>query len=111
MRVPRLPVGGKPRSNTSQRDGMRRATGEEVSYTERLFPRLNLRQSNRVGACNVVSLSEVHDKRTDQRDCHLPQLFAELSSLRVSVSSLLEVRKPGSGWVNLPLARTSSGTS
>ena len=74
----RLPIGGKPRSNPGQDDGMRRASGAEVSSTERLSPRLNLRRSIRLGAWNVISLSEVRDKRTGQTDCHLPLLFAVL---------------------------------
>ena len=49
-------------------------------------PRLNLRRSTRVGAWNVMFLSEVRtDKRTGQRDSHLPQLSAELRRLGVSV--------------------------
>ena len=79
---------------------MRRASGAKLSSTERLSPRLNLRRSTRVGAWNVMSLSEVRDKRTSQRDCHLPQLSAELRRLGVSVAALSEVRRPGSGWVS-----------
>ena len=54
---------GEPRSNPGQDGGMRRASGADVSSTERLSPRLNLRRSTRVGAWNVMSLSEVRDKR------------------------------------------------
>ena len=79
---------------------MRRSSGAEVSSTKRLSPRLNLRRSTRVGAWNVMSLSEVRDKRTGQRDCHLPQLSAELRRLGVSVAVLSEVRRPGNGWVS-----------
>ena len=96
----RLPIGGKPRSNPGQDGGMRRASGGEVPSTKRLSPRLNLRQSTRVGAWNVMSLSEVRDNRTGQRDCHLPQLFTELQRQSVSVAALSEVRRPGSGWVS-----------
>ena len=78
---------------------MRRASGAEVSSTERLS-RLNLRQSTRVGAWNVLSLSDVGDKRTGQMDCHLPHLSAELRRLGVSVAAISEVRRPGSGWVS-----------
>ena len=60
----------------------------KVSSNERLSPRLNLSRSTRVGAWNVMSQSEVHDKRTGQKDCHLPQLSAELSQLDVSVAAL-----------------------
>ena len=42
-----------------------------------------------------MSPSEVRDKRTGQRDCHLPQLSAELSRLGVSVVALSEVPKGG----------------
>ena len=68
--------------------------------TKRLFPRLNLRRSTAVGAWNVMSLYEVCGKRTCQRDCHLPQLSAELRRLDVSVAALLGVRRPGSEWVS-----------
>ena len=82
---------------------MRRGSGAEVSSTKCLSPRLNLRRSTRVGAWNVMSLSEVRSKRTGQRDCHLPQLSAELRRLGVSVAALSEVGRPGSGspipWV------------
>ena len=74
----RLSTGGKSRSNPCQGGGMRRASGAEASYTERRFPRLKLRRSTRVGAWNVMSLSEVRDKHTDLR--------------------LLYVRRPGRGW-------------
>ena len=37
-----------------------------------------------------MSLSEVRDKRTGQRDCHLPQLSPELRRLDVSVAALSE---------------------
>ena len=47
-----------------------------------------------------MSSSEVRSKRTGQRDCHLPQLSAELRPLGVSVAALSEVRRPGSGWVS-----------
>ena len=51
---------------------MRLTSDDEVSSTKRLSPRLNLRRSTRVGAWNVMSLSEVRDKRTGQRNYHLP---------------------------------------
>ena len=53
-------------------------------------------------------LSEVRDKRTGQRDCHLPQLSAELSRLGLGVATLSEVRRPGSGWVS-GMATPSTG--
>ena len=93
----RLPIGEKPRSTSCQDVGMRRSSGAEVSSTKRRSPRLNLRRPTRVGAWNVMALSEVLDKRTCQRDCHLPQLSAELRRLGVSVAALSEVRRPGSG--------------
>ena len=46
-RDPRLLIGGKPRSNPGQGDGMRRSRGAEVSSTKRLS-RLNLRRSTGV---------------------------------------------------------------
>ena len=79
---------------------MRRASDENMSSTVHLSPRLNLRRTTRVGAWNVMSLSEVRDKRTGQTDCHPPQLSAELSRLDVSVAALSEVRRRGSGWVS-----------
>ena len=47
-----------------------------------------------------MSLSEVRDERTDQRDCHIPQLSAELRRLGVGGAALSEVRRPGSGRVS-----------
>ena len=47
-----------------------------------------------------MSLSEVRDKRAGQKDCHLPQLSAELSRLVVGVAAPPEARRPGSGWVS-----------
>ena len=47
-----------------------------------------------------MSLSEVRDKRTGQRDCHLPQSSAELNRLGVSVAALSEVTRPRSEWVS-----------
>ena len=82
-RDPRLPIGEKPRSNPGHGGGMRRASGGEVASTERLSPRRRLRRSTWVGAWNVMYLSEVRDKRTGEKDCHLPQLFAELGRLGV----------------------------
>ena len=35
-RDPRLPIGGKPRSNSGQGGGMRRPSGAKVSSTERV---------------------------------------------------------------------------
>ena len=46
---------------------MRRVSVAKLSSTERQSPRLNLRQSTRVGVWNVMSISEVRDKRTGQR--------------------------------------------
>ena len=83
-----------------QGGGVRCHSGAEVSPTERLSPRLNLRRSTRSGAWNVMSLSEVRYKRTGHRDYHLPQLSAKLRRLVVSVAALSEVRRPGSGWVS-----------
>ena len=81
---PRLSIGGKPWSNQGQGGGR----GAEVSSTERLSPRLNVRPSTRLSAWNVMSLSEVRDNRT------------ELSRWGVSVAALSEVRRPGSGWIS-----------
>ena len=52
-----------------------------------------------MGAWNVMSLSEVRDKRTGQRDCHLHQLSAELRRLGPSVAAIPQVRRPWSEWV------------
>ena len=71
-RGPRLSIGKKPWSNPDQDGGMRRTSGAEVSSTERLSLRLNLRRLTRVGTWKVKSLSEVRDKRTGEKDCHLP---------------------------------------
>ena len=50
----RLPIGWKRRSNPGQHGGMRHASCAEVSSTEHLSPRLNLRRSTRVDAWNVM---------------------------------------------------------
>ena len=76
--------------------GMRRASDAEMSPTERVSRRLDRSRSNRVGDCNVMSLFEVRDKRTGQRDCHLAWVFTELCRLRVSVAAFSEVRRPES---------------
>ena len=52
-----------------------------------------------MGASNVMSLSEVRDKRTSQI-MSLPQLYAELSRLGVIVAALSKVRRLGSWWVS-----------
>ena len=75
-----------------QGGGVRCHSGAEVSPTERLSPRLNLRRSTRSGAWNVMSLSEVRYKRTGHRDYHLPQLSAKLRRLVVSVAAHSEVK-------------------
>ena len=69
-------------------------------FIERLFPRLHLRRSTRVGAWNRMFRSEVRDKRTDQRDCHQPQLSPELSRLDLSVTAFSEVRRHWSDWIS-----------
>ena len=95
-RRPRFPIRRKLRSNSCQ-SGMRRASGSEVSFNERLSPQLNPRRSTR----NVECKSEVHNKRTGQRDCHLSQLSAELSRfVSLCVAALSEVKRPGGGWVS-----------
>ena len=43
-------------------------------------------------------LLKVRDERTVQRDCHIPQLYAELGQLGVSVAVVSVTRRPGSGW-------------
>ena len=60
---------------------------------------LNLGRSTRFGAWKVMFVSEVRDKPTGQRDCHIPQLFAELNPLGV-LRHCQKCRNtlPGSGW-------------
>ena len=70
---------------------MRRASVAEASSNKRLFLRLNLSRSNRVGARKFMSLFEAHDKRAVQRDSHLPQLYAGLNRLCICVAILSEV--------------------
>ena len=94
---PRSPIAERPRSNPSQGAGMYRASGAEVSPTERQSSRLNIRRSTSVGASIVMSVSEVRDKRTGHRDCHQPQLSAERSRLAVSVAFFSGVKRPGRG--------------
>ena len=79
----RLPIGGKQRINPGQGGGVRRVSDAEVSSTECMSPRLNLRRSTRVCACKVMSLFKVRDKRIGQRDSHQRQQFAELRRLGV----------------------------
>ena len=49
-----------------------------------------------------MSLSEVSEKRIDHKDCHLPQLSAELSRYGFIIATHLEMdlRRSGSGWVS-----------
>ena len=106
---------GEPRSDPGQGGGMRRASGAKVSSIERLSPRLNLRRSTRMGAWNVMSLSEVRDKSTDQRDWHLSQLYADsvdcVSVLRTLRSQETWERVGQLGLIHLLLVRPSSATS
>ena len=67
----------EPRSNPYQGGGVRRANGAEVSSIERLFPRLKTEAIDTLGRLKSMPLSEVRGKRTDRRDCHLPQLFVK----------------------------------
>ena len=92
---------------------MRCASGADVSATERLSPRLNLRRSTRAGAWNVNDLpqvSEVRDERTGQTNCHLPQLFAELSHCSDSLRSQETWERVGQ-WGCVHLLQPFSGTS
>ena len=59
-------------------------SGAEVSSTRRRSPWVNLRQSIRVGAWNVLSLRE---------DDHLSLLSSELQHLNISIAALSEVRR------------------
>ena len=45
----------------------------------------------------MTVLSEVRDKRTSQRNCHIPQLSVGMSRLGFSVKALPEVGRLGSG--------------
>ena len=65
-----------------------------------MSPRLYLRRSNCIGALDVMSLSDVRDEPTDQRDCHLLHLSAELRRLGVSVAALSGVRSLRSGRIS-----------
>ena len=47
---------------------MPRASGAKVSSTERLSPRLNLRRSTRMGAWDLMSLSEVGNEHINHRN-------------------------------------------
>ena len=68
---------------------MRRG-GAEVSSTRRQSPRVNLRQSLRVGAWNVLSQRE---------DDHLSLLSSELKRLDIGIAALSEVRRPDCGEI------------
>ena len=96
------PIWGKPRTNRAQDDDMRRANRADVQSSTILYPWLNLRSLTQVGAWKVMLLSEVRDKRTSQRDCHLaPFCRAGWRAVCGAESIVLsKVRKLGSDWTS-----------
>ena len=104
LRDPRLLIVGN-QGNPRQGGGMRRASAAEVSSTERLSPRLNLRRSTQVGASNVISLSVVYGKHTGQRTVTYSKDLRNLVDW-VSVSRLSQksgnMRSGGSAGVGTP---------
>ena len=86
-----LIIGGNPRGKPPGSDcGSVCRAGAEVSSTRRRFPWVNLRQSLRVSAWNVLSLRE---------DDHLSLLLSELKPLNIGIAALSEVRRPDCGEV------------
>ena len=63
---------GGAQNNTRQGVGMHRTSSYKGSSIELQSPRLNLRQLTQLGACHVISLYEVCDKREGQSDWKLP---------------------------------------
>ena len=64
--------------------------GAEVSSTRRRTPWVNLTQSLRVAAWNVLSRRE---------DDHLSLLSSEVKCLNIGIAALSEVRRPDSGEI------------
>ena len=85
-RIAALPHQNHPSSRSGSRRG-----GAEVARARRVRPGVNLRRALRVGAWNVLSLSDDH---------RLPCLSDELRKLRVDIVGLSEVRRPGSGEIS-----------
>ena len=65
--------------------------GANVARARRARPGVNLRRALRVGAWNILSLSDDH---------RLPHLSAELRRLRVDIVGLSETRRPGNGEIS-----------
>ena len=79
-------MGGKPRGNLPGSDcGSVCQGGAEVSSTRWWSPWVNLRQTLRVGAWNVLSRRE---------DDHLSLLSSELKHLNIGIAALYEIRRP-----------------
>ena len=89
---PLLPIGGRAESRPAlgQGGGEQRRGGAEVSGTRRHRVAVDLRRVTRVGAWNILSLSN---------DDRLPVLSRELSRLNVALAALSEVRRPGTGVI------------
>ena len=88
LRDPCSPKGnGSSRPTSSFSGGSGSA---EEAQAPRTTPGYNLRRGLRVGAWNILSLSD---------DDRLPLLSAELQRLRVDIAALSEVRRPGDGQI------------
>ena len=68
-----------------------RQGGADEARVRRARPGVNLRRALRLGAWNVLTLSEDH---------RLPHLSAELRRLRVDIVGLSETRRPGNGEIS-----------
>ena len=91
LRDPQSLIGGKPRGNIPGSDCRRVCRGgSEVSSIRRRSPWVNLRQSLRVGAWNVLSRRE---------DDHLSPLSSELKRLDIGIAALSEVRRADCGEI------------
>ena len=86
-----LMIGGKPQGKSPGSDcGRVCRGGAEVSSTRRRSTWVNLRQSLRVGAWNVLSRRE---------DDHLSLLSSELKRLDIGIAALSEVLRPDCGEI------------
>ena len=80
----------KLRNNPEQDGGMRYSSGADVS---------SIKQFDPCGHLERHTLFDWRDRRTSQKDCHLPQLSEELSRFGVSVPAFSKIRRSGNGWI------------
>ena len=66
-----------------------------MCHLPKTVSRLNLRRTTRLGAWNVIFLSEVRQKQTGRSDCHKHYLCAVLIQMSVKVAALSGVKIQG----------------